>query len=255
MYVNLDRYLIFMLVLLRMTGMYVLNPIFARQNVPVMVNAGLSFLTAICVVTARTFPPLPDAGIFEFFYFAVKELAVGMTAGLIIRMFLSVFVVGGEIIDMQLGIGMAKAFDPMTNASVSISSQFLNIMFTLGFFTSGAHLTLILMTSRTFDFIPLGELRFNLEALYAVPELITLVFLLAVRLCMPIIVMEGVTTFAVGMIMRVIPQINIFVIQIQFKLILGILVMVVMVPVFSAFCENTLLLCLENIQEVWLKFV
>ncbi len=63
MYVNLDRYLIFMLVLLRMTGMYVLNPIFARQNVPVMVNAGLSFLTAICVVTVASPWPMQAAAV------------------------------------------------------------------------------------------------------------------------------------------------------------------------------------------------
>lgn len=255
MYVNLDRYLVFLFVMLRMTGLFVLNPVFARQNIPAMVNAGLAFVISICIVGARLFPSMPEIGLYEFFYFAVKELAVGMMAGFILRMFLAVFVVGGEVIDMQLGIGMAKAFDPQTNASISITSQFLNIMFTVGFFVSNAHLTLIRLTAGTFDIIPLGELRFSGEALYAAPELITLVFLLAIRLCMPVIVIEGIVTFAVGMIMRVIPQINIFVVQIQFKLLLGMLVMVMLVPSFSAFCENVMMLCLENIQEVWLKFV
>ena len=255
MYINLDRYLIFMLVMLRMTGLFMLNPIFSRLGVPQMVNAGLAFVIAICIAGARVFPALPEMNFFNFFYFALKELAVGMVAGFIIRMFLSIFIVGGEVIDMHLGIGMAKAFDPQTNASVSISAQLLNIMFTVGFFTSNTHLTLIQMTASTFDIIPLGELTFSPEALYALPELYTLIFLLSIRLCMPVIVMEGITTFAVGMVMRVIPQINIFVVQIQLKLMLGMLVMVMLVPAFSGFCENVLFMCLENIQEVWLKFV
>jgi flagellar biosynthetic protein FliR len=67
--------------------------------------------------------------------------------------------------------------------------------------------------------------------------------------------MEAIVTFAVGMIMRVIPQINIFVVQIQFKLMLGMLVMVVLVPSMAAFCENVTFICLERIQEAWLRFV
>jgi flagellar biosynthetic protein FliR len=255
MYINLDRYLVFMLVMLRMTGLFVLNPIFSRVGVPAMVNMGLAFVIAICIVGARVFPSLPDVNLFSFFYFALKELAVGMVAGFVIRMFLSVFVVGGEVIDMHLGIGMAKAFDPQTNASVSISAQLLNIMFTVGFFSSNTHLTLIQMTAKTFDIVPLGELSFNPGALYALPELYTLIFLLSIKLCMPVIVMEGISTFAVGMVMRVIPQINIFVVQIQLKLMLGLLVMIMLVPAFSGFCENVMFMCLENIQDIWLKFV
>lgn len=241
--------------MLRMTGMLFFNPIFSRKNVPVMVNTGLAFVLAILISGSIEFPPLPEVTLYSFFYLALKELSVGLFAGFIVQMFLAVLIVGGEIIDMQLGLGMAKEFDPASNASITVSSQLLNTMFMLGFFASNAHLTYISMTAKTFDIIPLGRIApFNRENFMAMLELFNIIFLLGIKLCLPILVMEIIVTFAVGMVMRVVPQINIFVMSIQFKLTIGLLVMIILIPTFSAFCENLLVLCFENIQNFWLNF-
>lgn len=240
--------------MMRMTGMLVFNPIFSRSNIPTMLNMGFAFVLTITVYGATSFPQLPDVTLFTFFYMTLKELSVGIFSGFVIQMVLSVLVIGGETIDMQLGIGMAKAFDPATNASVSITAQMLNVLFYVGFFQSNAHLTLIQMTVKTFDIIPLGELVFNRNNFFAIPELFSLIFRLAVQLCIPVVVLEIIVTFAVGMIMRVVPQINIFVVNIQFKLIIGFLAMMILVPSLSAFCDNLLTICFENIQAIWLGF-
>lgn len=254
MYIDLERYLVFLLIMVRMTGMVVFNPIFGRQNIPTMFGAGLSFTLTILLYNTGTFAPLPDVTLFTFFYLTVKELSVGIFSGFVIRMFLSVLVVGGEIIDMQLGLSMSKAFDPATNASVSITAQILNVMFYIGFFQANAHLTLIKMTAKTFDIIPLGDLVFRRENFLAIPELFSYIFLLSIQLCIPIVVMEIIVTFAVGMVMRVVPQINIFILNIQLKIIIGIVALLILVPSLSAFCDNLLTLCFENIQSVWIGF-
>lgn len=254
LYINLDRALVFLLVMLRMTGMLVFNPLFSRSNIPTMLNTGFAFILSVTLTGGMTFPPLADVTLFSFFYLAVKELAVGLFAGFVVQMFMSVIVIGGETIDMQMGLSMAKVFDPASNLSISVSAQLLNVMFIVGFFQSNAHLTLIQMTAKTFDIIPLGELVFNRQNFLAIPELFTLIFLLSIKLCMPLIVMEVIVTFAVGMVMRVIPQINIFVLNIQIKLAVGMLVMVMLVPTFAAFCENLVVLCFENIQRIWINF-
>ena len=255
MYIDLTNYLVFLLVMTRMAGLFLFNPIFSRTNVPVMVNTGLAFVIAVLLTGSIPFSPMQDVTLYTFFYLVLRELSVGMFAGVIIRMFMSVIAIGGEAIDMQMGIGMAKAFDPATNASISVSAQIINVMFILGFFQTNAHLTLISMTAKTFDIIPLGNISFNAGNFLAVAELISLVILLAVKLCMPILVIEIIVTFAVGMIMRVVPQINVFVISIQLKLLIGLLAMVILVPAFAAFCENLITLSFEHIEQIWLNFV
>ena len=255
MTVDFDNYITFFLVMLRMTGMLVFNPIFGRRNVPTMVNAALALVLAVLLSGSVPAPDFPTPTLLTFLYWVVKELLLGLLAGFFFQMFTSVLIVGGEMVDMQLGISMAKAFDPGSNASISLSAQLFNIMFILTFFNTNTHLTLIQMFAQSFHVLPLGSYLINPDALYAIPELFTTILLLAVKLALPVIVVEIIVTFAVGILMRIIPQINVFVVNIQFKLLIGMFVLLVLVPSFVGFIENLLILCTENIQRVWLQLI
>lgn len=255
MTVNLSGALTFLLVMLRMTGMMVFNPVFGRRNTPPMVSAGFAFVLAVLLTGSMRFAPMPDPTLFSFLYMAVKELSVGLMSGFILQSFLSILVIGGEVVDMQLGIGMAKVFDPGTNASVALSSSVFNVMFIMTFFATNNHLTYIYLTSQTFRMIPLGVTTFNYDILYYIPELFSTILLFAVKLCLPIVVIEVIVTVAVGIIMRIIPQINIFVINIQFKLLFGMFALVVLVAPFMGYFENLILICFDKIQAVWINFL
>lgn len=254
MTIDLTGVVAFFLVMLRMTGMLVFNPIFGRRNVPVMLNAAFAFILTYTLTASMSFPVLPNPTLFSMVYMAIKELAVGMLAGFVLQLFLSVLIVSGEVIDMQLGIGMSKIFDPASNSSISLSSTILNIMFVMLFFLTNNHLTFIYLTAQTFEIIPLGVATINPNVFYHIAELFSIIIVFSMKLCLPIAVVEVVVTFAVGMITRIIPQINIFVVNIQFKLLIGMLVMVMLVPSFTSFMENLLIICFDNIQLVWTSF-
>ncbi|WRS26680.1 flagellar biosynthetic protein FliR [Oscillospiraceae bacterium MB08-C2-2] len=251
MNINLDLVLLFVLITIRMLGMFVFSPIFGRTNVPTMVTAGASFFLGLLLVNVVAMPNLGDPNLLEFFLLVVKELAVGLLAGFVLRMFLSVLIVGGEILDMQIGVSMSKVFDPSSNSSVSLSATMLNILFILGFFTSNSHLTLIHMTALTFRVIPIGITGINWEVGQYLAELLSTVLLFAIQLCMPMVVLEVIVTMAVGIMMRVVPQINVFVVNIQLKLLVGFYSMIFLVPAFSAFIENMMAVCMEKIQLAW----
>lgn len=253
MIINFDYVLAFLLVMLRMTGMLVFNPILGRRNIPIMVNAVLAFLLAV-LLAGQVPAPTQAPTLFVFFIWGVKELLLGLIAGFLLQMFFSVLVVGGEMVDMQLGLSMAKAFDPGTNASISLSTQYFNILFILVFFLSNGHLTFIQMTAQSFQVLPLGSYLINFDALYTIPLLFSNMLLLAVKLSIPLVVMEIIVTFAVGIIMRIIPQINVFVVSIQFKLLTGMLILMLLVPSITGFMENLYTICIENIQELWMAF-
>lgn len=251
MAVNLDNALVFLLVMLRMTGVLVFSPILGRSNVPKIANAALAFVLAVLLVNTIPAPNLPDPTLFTLTYWVMKELLIGIIAGVILQLFLSVLIVGGEMADMQMGMSMAKAFDPGSNASISISAQAYNIIFVLVFFASNSHLTLIHMTAQSFEILPVGTYVVNLDAFYMIPEMFSSILLLAIKLSLPILAIEIIVTFAVGIIMRIIPQINVFVVNIQFKLLIGLLVTAMLVPSYAAFMENITQICLENISSVW----
>lgn len=255
MTVSFEQVLPFLLILARMTGMLVFHPIFSRTNVPTMVNAALAFVLAILLVDHVPVPNLPSPNMGLLLLWVFKEMLLGLIAGTLFRMFTAVLIVSGEQVDMQLGIAMSKAFDPGTNSSISLSAQVFNVLFTLMFFITNCHLTLIQLTALSFRVLPMGSYLIDFDAFYLIPQIFSNMFLLAAKLSLPIVAIEIITTFAVGIIMRIIPQINIFVINIQFKLAIGIFVMILLVPAFTAFMENLLALCVENIETVWSQFI
>lgn len=244
-----------MLVMLRMAGMLVINPIFGRRSVPVMLNAGLAFVMAVLLTASMRLPAIPEPTLIGFFPLVLREMLVGMLASFMLQLFLSILIVGGEIVDMQIGVGMAKVFDPGTNASVSLTSTLFNAMFILTFFATNNHLTFLRMAAQTFQIIPLGYNSFNWENLRIIPEYFSTIMIFSMKLCLPIVVLEIIVTLAVGVIMRIIPQINVFVVSIQFKLLVGMFAIVLLVGPFMVFFENLIVICFENIQNVWSSLI
>jgi flagellar biosynthetic protein FliR len=248
----LDQFLFIFLIMIRMTGMLMFNPILGRRNVPVRVNLGLAFFLAILLGGVVDIPQLESPNFLMFLMLVLVELAVGMISGLVIQMFLSVLIIGGDIIDMNIGIAMAKAYDPGTNASIALSTSFLNILYILIFFVTNNHHTLIYMAAQSYQVIPLGTNAVSADVLYYVPELMSSIFIFAMKLSLPVVILEVVMTMGTGIIMRVVPQINVFVVNIQMKLILGLLALFILVPAFTGFMENLITICFERMAEAWL---
>ena len=238
--------------MLRMTGLLTLSPIFGRQNIPTLSRMGLAFFLSVLLMgTVRVVPDL-QLSLLQLLYHALFELAIGMMVGVVFRMFLSVLFVGGDVIDTQMGISMSKSFDPSSNMSISTTANLLNAMFYLLFFLTNSHHTFFRMAAQTFNILPLGGTQLNPNAFYYIAELMSTIFILAIKLSMPIVIIELIVTMAVGIIMRVVPQINIFAVNIQFKLAVGLVTLLLLVPAFSGFIENLITICFEQVGEILL---
>ena len=251
MLVDLNNALVFVLVMLRMTGMMVLNPILGRNNIPTQLSVGFAFILTVLITASLPFPVLPDPNLANLIFMAISEMLIGLAAGMILQLFFSILIVAGELIDMQMGIAMAKIFDPGTNASVALTASMFNVMFILTFFVTDNHLTFIRLSAQTFDVIPLGTIGITLDALYYLPHLFSTILIFAVKLALPIVVVELIVTMAVGIMMRIVPQISVFVVSIQLRLMIGIFALVVLVGPFMAFMENLWLESFVRIGEIW----
>ena len=251
MYIDLNNAVVFILVMLRMTGMLAMNPIFGRANIPVMLRFGFAFIMAIVLTTAMPFPYLADPNLVTLMFMAIMELMVGYAAGVILSMFLTIMITGGEVMDMQMGLAMANVFDPNTNMSMALTATVFNAMFILTFFITNSHLTFIMMTAQTFSVIPIGTIGISAQSLFYIPHLFSTILIFAAKMCLPMVVVQIITTLSVGVIMRIVPQINIFVLNIQLKLIIGIFVLVVIVGPLVGFMENLWAMSFERIWEMW----
>ena len=252
---DMNQYLIFLLASCRTAGVIFFNPIFGRNSVPSIMKVGLSLAIAMFAVFELGTTQVIDYTAIEFIGAMLQGFIIGIVIGFIMTLFLSVFQLGGEVMDMQMGLSMASMYDPATKANISVTGNLLTSMYVLIFFISNAHLALFSVVIQSFQVIPLGIGQVSDQVAVFFIELMYYIFIYAVQLSIPIIVTEIIAEFAVGILMRLVPNINVFVINIQIKVIIGLIVVFTIIPALANFMTQMNLLMMEKITQVLTFFI
>ena len=232
-----------------MTGVIFFNPIFGRRNIPGIVKVGLAMGIALSATYDLLYVSVVDYNAMEMMLSMFKEFAVGFTMGFVVHLFLSIFHIGGGVMDLQMGLSMASLYDPTTNSQISITGNILTAMFTLLFFITNSHMTLLAIAVKSFDAIPIGFEAISPEIGIFIIELFGFILVYAVQLALPVIVTQIIVEVAVGILMRVVPNINVFVVNLQVKLAVGIIVILSIIPVLVKYLEKLNMIMLTNIQD------
>lgn len=234
----LERYTLFLLILLRISGAIFTNHLFGRKNVPTIVKVGMTVILSI-LLTVNTKVPIPEISNFlDFVIKGIFEFAVGYAISIVMYIFFSTIILACEQIDMQIGIAIAKVYDPGSGSSSAVTGLIYNSFMILLFFATNSHITFFNMLAQTIVAVPCGS-AINLSAAgYQITLMFGSMIVLAVKFALPIIAVQFITETGLGVLTRAVPNINIFSVGIQLKLIVGILILVLMAPAFGAFCDS-----------------
>ena len=257
--VALDRELWWIIILMRMSGMVFFNSLLGRNNIPAILRIGLTliltYLTASLLRDSSVVATVPEINTWVgLSLLLLKELLVGYFLGYLISVILAVPMVCGEVLDMQLGISMAKMYDPQSNISMPLTGSVFNAMFILNFFMVNGHLALISMMVQSFWIIPPGGVQWHTEMVVYIVNFFGTMLLLALKLALPFVGIQLMTEVAVGILMKAIPQINVFVLNIQLKLLMGFFLIMVLVPQIAAFMDDMMTIMLDSIRDGLLSF-
>ena len=212
---------LYTLVFCRMGGMLFFNPLLSRSNVPSQVRAGLA-LGLTLLLTPGLSQGAAELQSYALVFAVLTELLIGVIFGFLFQLFYYMLVFAGDVIDMSFGLSMAKAFDPGTNIQASLSGKLFQIVFALYFFATDSHLILIRVMASSFELVPLGQVRVSTDIGSYVMKMFVYAFSLAVRLTLPFVAASFVLEISLGILMKLIPQINVFTIHFQVKLLFGI---------------------------------
>ncbi len=248
--IDTQRFMFFTLVLMRMSGFVLFNPIFGRKNVPALVKTGfIMVLTMVVYTFSDSSVPVP-ATTLEYGVLLLKEVAVGYILGYVISLFLYVIIFAGEFMDMQMGLSMSKIYDAQSNASISLSATFYNALFLMLFFASGAHNELLRIILTSADIVPYGNVVLTSGISQSILDLFVTCTVMAIRFSFPIFAAELLCEIGVGILMKTIPQINIFVINIQLKVFFGLILMALMFSPMAEYLGKMIEIMLENLKVV-----
>ncbi len=225
-----------LLLFLRVAGIIWSSPIFGRTNIPA--PARICFAIALTYFFYTSVPitlELEYATMLTYGLLCLKEILIGVIMGYILTMFFSVAQTAGQLIDMQLGLGMASVYDPQMQSSVPLLGNMLNVMLTLIFFAIGGYQELIGMLYLTIVRIPIGGVTVNFEIIEVMIRLFVESFLLGIRMSLPILASGMLVEAIMGMIIHAVPQMNMFVIGMPLKVVMGFTVLLLILPVYSDF--------------------
>jgi len=252
---DLNTWYLFLFAGCRMTGVIFFNPIFGRGSVPALVKIGLSLGIALHVVNSLAGNDVSDYTTIDLLISMLREFAVGFAMGFIMQLFLAVFHIGGELMDLQLGISMAQMYDPATNSQVSVTGNLITAMYVMLFFITNSHITMLAVAVKSYAVVPVGLGGISGKIGIYVIELFGFILVYALQLALPIIVTEILAEVGVGILMRVVPNINVFVVNIQLKVLVGLVVLLSIIPVLVRFLGKLNQIMLDRMQDVLAYFI
>ena len=230
----------FILILCRVGGLVFASPIFGRVNIPSLAKIG--FIAAISYLFFTVFPQTADiqyTTMLGFTLFIAGELLLGVALAFVTNIFFSLTAfTAGQLIDMQIGFGIVNVFDIQNNTQIPMMGNVLNIMLLIMFFAVGGHLRLIEMIFLTVERLPIGALTFSPYIGLTAAEIFMRAFMLGVMMALPILASGLTLEICFGTMMRAVPQIHMFVVGIPLKMLVGIMIFTVTLPVFAGFSSR-----------------
>ncbi len=233
----LNGFDVLILVFIRMTGLFVIAPIFGRRNIPVYLKIGFSLLTALILVNTITVKNLDYNDIYTFSILVFKEFIVGLIIGYVCYIVFTAVHFAGQIIDLQVGFGMVNVLDPVTNIQVPITSNFYFMISMLVFMAFNGHHALIRALFDSYNIVPIGTAIFNTNLMNDILRIFGNIFVIGFKISAPIIAAILITDVTLGVISKSVPQLNFFVIGMPLKILMGLAAMILTMPMFISIVD------------------
>lgn len=234
---------LFLLIVARVSGALIFNPVFGRQNYPAMARGALILVFSVicydyCFLAGVRVEESPE--FLMFMIMVLKELFAGFILGFGMQLAFFAVQFGTTIIDYMLGLSMAQVYDPSSGTQMSVSQGLYQAYMILIFFAADCHISFLRILYRTMAKIPLGSPSFPTDLVNVVLVYFSDSLLLGLQFAVPVIVVELLVEVGLGILMRISPQMNVFTVNFQVKLIVGLALLV--------FLFNPMA---DKISEIW----
>jgi len=249
MYLEFAR---FFLVLMRVGGFFILNPFFGSQMIPTQVKVGISLMMTISI-----FQLIPGVDMFQmssiipFALMVVRELLVGIFIGLVALSFFEGIRLAGQVFGIQMGFGIVNVMDPSNRTQISIISVIKFFLSMLIFLSINGHHHLLIAIKDSFTLIPLGVGLVPTAALgREFVQQIGLLFVIAVRIALPLMSALICVTFVLGILAKAVPKIQVFLMSFPIKIGLGLLMLAAFMNYLDAYYCRIFQYIFESIYKL-----
>ncbi len=231
---NLDGML---LVLVRVSAIIMVAPFFNQTTIPRRTKFFLSFFLSLIVMNLVDYTAVSYNGMLGYSILIVKEGITGILIGLGSSLCLYILSFSGHMVDMEIGFAMAMEMDPTTNIQTTITSTFFMAIFMLMFLALDMHYFVIDALFDSYQLIPIGGAKISPSLYQIFVKFITDYFIIGFRIILPIFSCILILNVVLGILAKVAPQMNMFVIGMQAKVFAGLFLLFVLMSLFPGIVD------------------
>lgn len=228
---DLNQYLLFFFILIRVSGIFLTAPILSANNVPVRLRVAMSLLISLIFfsVVPSNFQVL-NWNVIDYFLVCAKELIIGLLLGIVPRVMFAAIDLAGNVVGFLMGFAIVNVVDPQTETQVSIIASFKTMLATLLFVVIDGHHIFINSISKSYELIPIEEYQYRTEQLDFLVRITGDLFITGFQLGAPLIIALFLANIIMGFMARSIPQMNIFIVGFPFTIGLGLILLAFSMP-------------------------
>jgi flagellar biosynthetic protein FliR len=236
---EVEIFKVFLLVMVRISGFVISAPILGSRNFPIVAKICFTALVAAIVTPSiqsleQTIPSEPVA----LAVLGLGELTIGLMVGFVMTLVFAAIQVGGQIMDMQSGFGMINVFNPAMETQVPVFGFFLFILAVMFLLVTNGHHVMIRALISTFDRIPLGGFVMRPELFWEVSRWGRVMFYDGLLIAAPVAGALFVAYAAMGLIGRLVPQVQLFVVGFPLTIAVGLFMMALSVQMYLMAIEG-----------------
>ena len=228
----------FLLIFVRISGIFIVAPIFGSRNVTGRIKASLALIITYIIfpLVFNTNTVIPDQ-LLPYLFVVAGELIIGLILGFVSSLIFSAIQMAGQLLDMQIGFGIINIIDPLSGQQAPLVGNFKYILALITFLAINGHHVILSALFASFKLIPISGVVVNVAITSFMVDMVSGMIVLALKISLPILVALLLSDMSLGILARTMPQMNIFVVGVPGKILIGIFVLSVALPFYIYFLE------------------
>lgn len=206
-----------MLVIARVSGIFMTAPLLNNETIPALLKALLSIVIGLAVTARLAVPVAAPADWTSLVLGMGGELLIGATLGFATNLLFGALEMAGDQIGQQMGISLAEVFNPMSESNTNVVGQLLQLTGLAVFLLIGGHRAMLGGLLDTFHSVPLLKVGLPAGLIDVIVALLTASLVLSMKVAAPVLVAMMLVSMAMGLIQRTMPQFNILSVGFQVR--------------------------------------
>jgi len=216
----------FVLIFCRVSCLVFIAPFFGMNNTPRRIKIGLSLVVSYLLYEILPAMTIPEySTVTGYAVLVLKEVVTGLLLGYGCQICTTVVGFAGRIIDMEIGLSMASLMDPTTRENMSVTGILYQYAVMLLLIVTGMYQYILKALVESFTLIPLAGAVFEADRLLNVMlKFLADYIMIGFRICLPVFAVMLILNAVLGMLAKVAPQMNMFAVGLQMKVLVGLAV-------------------------------